>query len=75
MEKRAVPAGEFKNSCLKIMDSVSKSGIPITVTKRGKPLVRVVPVAETNARKILKGTIVYEAEDIFSTGETWDADS
>ena len=75
MKQKAVPAGEFKNSCLRIMDSVSKSGIPITVTKRGKPLVRVVPVRDTGARKTLKGTIVYEAEDIFCTGETWEADS
>jgi prevent-host-death family protein len=75
MKQKAIAAGEFKNSCLKIMDSVHKSGIPITVTKRGKPLVRVVPVREAEARKTLLGVIVYEAADLFSTGERWEAES
>ena len=75
MKQKAVPAGEFKNSCLKIMDTVHKSGIPITVTKRGKPLVRVVPAREAQALKTLKGVIVHESADIFSTDETWEADS
>jgi len=75
MKQKAVPAGEFKNACLKLMDSVSKTGIPITVTRRGKPLVRVVPVREPEARRSLRGVIEYEADDIFSTGETWDAES
>ncbi len=72
MEK-TVPAGEFKNACLKIMDTVSKDGVPVTVTKRGKPLVRVVPIGAETKRASLRGTILYEAEDIFSTGESWDA--
>lgn len=74
MEK-PVPAGEFKNSCLKLMDAVSKTGLPILVTRRGKPLVRVVPVVDASAARSLRGSILHEAEDIFSTGETWDAES
>ena len=40
MKQKSVAAGEFKNSCLRIMESVHKSGIPVLVTKRGKPLAR-----------------------------------
>ncbi len=76
MKQKTVAASEFKNSCLKIIDAVSKHGIPVTVTKRGKPLVRVVPVhGEPRRRHGLRGTVVYEAKDIFSTGESWEADS
>jgi prevent-host-death family protein len=74
MRQRSVPAGEFKNRCLKLMEQVHKDGIPITVTKRGKPLVRVAPIRGERRRASLKGTIVYEAKDIFSTGESWEAE-
>ncbi len=75
MKQRTVPAGEFKNCCLKLMDDVRKHGIPVTVTKRGKPFVRVVPIQEEAGPSTLRGTIVYEAEEIFSTGESWEADT
>lgn len=43
---RAVPAGEFKAKCLGLMDQVAKTRQPLTVTKRGKPVVRIIPVEE-----------------------------
>jgi len=49
MEKlpmRSVPAGEFKAKCLAIMDEVQSRGEGIVITKRGKPVVRVVPLEE-----------------------------
>jgi antitoxin (DNA-binding transcriptional repressor) of toxin-antitoxin stability system len=56
------------------MDEVSKHGIPITVTKRGKPLVRVVPVRGPEGPPTLLGAVVHEDDDVFSTGESWEAD-
>ena len=75
MKERAVPAGEFKNSCLRLMEQVHRSGIPLVVTKRGKPLVRILPEREEPSPDSLLGTIVREADDITSTGETWEASS
>lgn len=40
---KQMPAGVFKAQCLAIMDQVLKSGEPVVVTKRGKPVVKVVP--------------------------------
>jgi prevent-host-death family protein len=74
-ESRIVAAGDFKNRCLRLMDEVSRDGVPITVTKRGKPLVRIVPVRDTTTTRSLRGTIVHEDEEIYSTGEDFDADS
>ena len=42
-EARTISAGEFKAKCLKLMDEVNESGIPIVITKRGKPVSRLVP--------------------------------
>jgi prevent-host-death family protein len=39
-----IPAGEFKAHCLALMDQAQKTHEPITVTKRGKPIVQLVPV-------------------------------
>jgi prevent-host-death family protein len=36
-------AGEFKARCLAVMKSVQATGEPVLVTKRGKPVVKVVP--------------------------------
>lgn len=36
-------ASLFKARCLKVMDVVQATGEPVVVTKRGKPVVKVVP--------------------------------
>ena len=41
---KRMPAGEFKTTCLAVMDEVSSTGEPVVVTKHGKPVVKVVPV-------------------------------
>ena len=74
MKSRSVSASVFKNACLKLMEDVRKHRTPVTVTKRGKPLVRVVPINEDAKSRTLLGTIVFQAKDIFSTGERWEAD-
>lgn len=43
LETRTISAGEFKAKCLRLMDEVNETGIPIVITKRGKPVSRLVP--------------------------------
>ena len=38
-----MPAGQFKSTCLKVMDRVAAVGEEVTITKHGKAVVRVVP--------------------------------
>ena len=40
-----MPAGKFKARCLSVMDDVNATGEPVIITKRGKPVAKVVPVA------------------------------
>ncbi|HLK04272.1 MAG TPA: type II toxin-antitoxin system prevent-host-death family antitoxin [Candidatus Acidoferrum sp.] len=41
-------ASVFKSRCLKVMDRVQATGEPVIVTKRGKPVVKVIPVEQEN---------------------------
>ena len=40
---KEMPAGEFKAKCLAVMDQVQKTGEPVLITKRGKPVAQLVP--------------------------------
>ncbi len=41
---RKIGAGEFKTHCLAIMDQVEAKREAVVITKRGKPVVKLVPV-------------------------------
>ncbi|HET9743176.1 MAG TPA: type II toxin-antitoxin system prevent-host-death family antitoxin [Terriglobales bacterium] len=41
---RTIPAGIFKAKCLALMDEVQRKSESLVITKRGKPIVKVVPV-------------------------------
>ena len=41
---KEIAAGQFKNQCLALMDEVQQTGEPLVVTKRGKPVVKLVPI-------------------------------
>ena len=43
---KTMAAGEFKAKCLAVMAEVNSTGKPVLVTKRGKPLARVMPLGE-----------------------------
>jgi prevent-host-death family protein len=52
---RTMTAAEFKAKCLKVMDEVAETGEPVVVTKRGKPVARLVPdYGATHARRPLR---------------------
>jgi prevent-host-death family protein len=42
-------ASAFKARCLAVMDDVQATGEPVIVTKRGKPVVKVVPMEPENS--------------------------
>jgi prevent-host-death family protein len=41
-------ASAFKARCLSVMNEIQATGEPVIVTKRGKPVVKVVPVKPEN---------------------------
>jgi len=46
---KQMPAGAFKAHCLAVMKRVQATGEPVVVTKRGAPVVKVVPVESTQS--------------------------
>lgn len=70
-----IPAGEFKQKCLALLDRVSETGESLVVTKRGRPVARVVPVESPPAP--IRGSLrvlIEDENELFSTGEAWDAE-
>jgi prevent-host-death family protein len=43
---RYVAAAEFKANCLRLMDDVARQRRPIIITKRGKPVAKLVPLEQ-----------------------------
>jgi prevent-host-death family protein len=41
---KTIPAGRFKVHCLSVMDEVQSKREPVLITKRGKPVAKLVPV-------------------------------
>lgn len=41
---KKMPAGSFKTNCLRIMDEVHDKHEAVIITKRGKPVAKLVPV-------------------------------
>jgi prevent-host-death family protein len=46
MKTKTIPAGQFKARCLAIMDEVQAKRQAVVITKRGKPVARLVPVEQ-----------------------------
>jgi len=44
MKTKTIPAGAFKARCLAIMDEVQSKRQAVIITKRGKPVAKLVPV-------------------------------
>ena len=60
--KMQIPAGEFKAKCLQLMDKVARSREPIVITKRGRPVAKLVPPDEPEPRVPLFGYMAGTAE-------------
>ena len=54
---KTIPAGQFKARCLAIMDEVQARRQAVVITKRGKPVAKLVPVekAKDDIFGFLKG--------------------
>jgi prevent-host-death family protein len=71
---KKIAAAKFKEQCLAILDRLEPEGL--IITKHGKPVARVTPVATASKDMIgsLRGKIVIKG-DIESTGVRWKANA
>ncbi|NED98418.1 type II toxin-antitoxin system Phd/YefM family antitoxin [Phytoactinopolyspora alkaliphila] len=69
-----MPAGQFKAVCLKVLDGVAESRVPVTITKRGVPVARLVPVdPPAPLFGALAGTVAHCEDLLAPIGDEWDA--
>jgi prevent-host-death family protein len=66
-----VAAGDFKARCLALLDRVAETGEELVVTKRGKPVARLLPA---EAPRSLEGSIVWEGDLVSPIGDGWDVE-
>ena len=73
MVMKQLSASKFKEQCLALLDRVDPEGI--VVTKRGKPVAKLIPFGADSADLIgsLKGKLTIKGE-ILATGIRWDAE-
>lgn len=70
-----ISASEFKAKCLALLDEVAETGTSLIVTKRGKPVVKLLPLDESEPPDLL-GSVHYEHEDdlLAPVDDRWEAD-
>ena len=69
---KTMGAAKFKEQCLALLDDLDQEGL--VITKRGKPVARLLPFDQEHAELI--GSLRHKVEvrgDILSTGIEWDA--
>jgi prevent-host-death family protein len=74
---KTMAISEFKTHALKVLNEVAKSQETILITKRGRPLVQVVPHRKSEMKPIpgkLADAFVFEKDIITPLGaEMWEA--
>jgi prevent-host-death family protein len=75
MKERTIGAAEFKANCLKLMDEVEQTRQSILVTKRGRPVVRLVPAATEppKLRGALAGWMTIRGDIVAPLEDEWEA--
>ena len=71
---KTVPAGEFKARCLALLDRVASTGEPLVVTKRGRPVAKLVPV-EREGRSNLAGSVIFHDDVVAPILGSWSVES
>lgn len=72
-----IKAAEFKAKCLELMDKVAESHEEIVITKRGKPIAKLVPVENLPLKPLfgsMKGTAETIGDVIAPIDVKWEAD-
>ena len=69
---RSIAAAVFKARCLALLDEVGETRETLVVTKRGRPVARVVPSDEP-LRRSLRGSVKVRGDLLAPLPGAWDA--
>lgn len=69
-----IGAGEFKARCLQLIDEVAERRQPLIITKRGRPLAKLVPIESTRSLfGAMEGSVTHEEDIVSPLNVPWDA--
>lgn len=71
-KQTTIPAARFKAQCLALLDRVGRTHEELVVTKRGRPVAKVVAIERLHPRP-LSGSIVADDDLVSPLGIRWDA--
>ncbi len=71
---KTIGATEFKAKCLELLDTVARTGADLVITKRGKAIARLAPLAAQKPQKSLKGSVLADDDVVSPLGLTWGAE-
>jgi prevent-host-death family protein len=73
----SIPAAEFKAKCLQVLDEVQRLRMQVVITKRGKPVAKLVPLDDQPESFIgsMKGTMEIVGDIIAPIDVKWSADA
>ena len=75
LKQKEMPAGEFKARCLQLMDEVNRTGIELIITKRGRPVAKLVPITHATEDELvgsMRGTVTIHGDIVSSDPTDWD---
>ncbi len=72
---KTIKASEFKAKCLRLMDEVAASGVPLVITKNGRPVAQLGPVVSRppTLAGSHKGAISILGDIVGPLDEDWEA--
>ncbi len=69
-----IGAGDFKAKCLQLLDDVAAHREPLVITKRGKPVAKLVPMPpDIELFGALAGSVLDETDIVSPIDSKWDA--
>lgn len=72
MNEQTITATQFKARCLALLDEVAATGVPLVITKHGRPVARLVAPTESLPLRGSVDFLVPDGELVAPTFPAWD---
>lgn len=71
----SISAAAFKAECLRLMDEVARTGRSVVITKHGRPVAQLTPIAPESHSLFgyMKDTVTIEGDIVAPIEESWSA--
>jgi prevent-host-death family protein len=67
---KTVPISQFRRDCVDLLEAASRAGAPLVVTRRGKPVARVLPFPGAHAQQEPAGAVLKDRME-FAGDAAW----